>query len=169
MRSWKMVCGAAVAAALSFGCAAAQEWPTRPVTMLVAFAPGGPIDVLARVIQPYLSEALGQQVVIENQGGGGGSTSSLRVANAQPDGYLFTMGSIGTHAINQSMSKKPLYDSLKDFSPVTLVADAPQVLLVRKDLPANNLREFIAYAKVNQAKMQHGSGGTGTSSYMGCV
>jgi tripartite-type tricarboxylate transporter receptor subunit TctC len=164
-----MVFGAALASALSFGSAAAQDWPTRPVTMLVAFAPGGPIDVLARVIQPYLSEALGQQVVIENQGGGGGSTGSLRVANAQPDGYLFTMGSIGTHAINQSMSKRPLYDSLKDFSPVTLVADAPQVLLVRKDLPANNLREFIAYAKVNQAKMQHGSGGTGTSSHMGCV
>jgi len=141
----------------------------RPVTMVIAFAPGGPIDTLARNLQPYLSETLGQQVVIENVAGGGGATGSLRVANATADSHMFTLGSIGTHAIGQSMHKKPPYNAVTDFSPVMLVADAPQVLLVRKDLPANDLKEFQAYAKANQDKMQHGSGGAGTSSHIGCV
>jgi tripartite-type tricarboxylate transporter receptor subunit TctC len=149
--------------------ASAQDWPTRPVTMVVPFAAGGPIDTLGRLLQPYLNEALGQQVIIENQPGGGGMVGSLRVSQAAADSHMFVLGSIGTHAISQSMHKKPSYNSVTDFQPVTLVADAPLVLLVRKDLPANNLKEFIAYAKENQAKMQHGSGGTGTSSHVGCV
>ena len=82
---------------------------------------------------------------------------------------MFTLGSIGTHAIGQSMHTKPPYDAVNDFAPVMLVADAPQVVLARKDLPANNLKEFAAYAKANQDKMQHGSGGAGTSSHIGCV
>ena len=159
----------AVGTILHGGSADAQEWPTRPVTLVVAFSPGGPIDTLARILQPYLGEALGQQVIIENVTGGGGTTGSLRVANAAADSHMFTLGSIGTHAINQSMHKKPPYDALADFTPVMLVADAPQVLLVRKDLPANNLREFAAYARANADKMQHGSGGAGTSSHIGCV
>ena len=149
--------------------AGAQDWPTRPVTMVIAFAPGGPIDTLARNLQPYLSEALGQQVVIENVPGGGGAVGSLRVSNAAADSHMFTLGSIGTHAIGQSMHKKPPYNSVTDFAPVMLVADAPQVLLVRKDLPANDLKEFAAYARANHDKMQHGSGGAGTSSHIGCV
>ena len=149
--------------------AAGQDWPTRPVTMVVPFAAGGPIDTLGRVLQPYLSESLGQQVIIENQPGGGGMVGSLRVSQAAADSHMFVLGSIGTHAISQSMHKKPSYNSQTDFQPVTLVADAPLVLLVRKDLPANSLKEFMAYAKANQAKMQHGSGGTGTSSHVGCV
>ena len=162
---------AAIAGAAIFhgASAGAQEWPTRPVTLVVAFSPGGPIDTLARILQPYLGEALGQQVIIENVTGGGGTTGSLRVANAAVDSHMFTLGSIGTHAINQSMHKKPPYDALADFTPVMLVADAPKVLLVRKDLPANNLREFAAYARANADKMQHGSGGAGTSSHIGCV
>jgi tripartite-type tricarboxylate transporter receptor subunit TctC len=160
----------AVAVCMLTACgAAAQDWPVRPVTMVVAFSPGGPLDTLARVLQPHLSETLGQQVIVENVSGGGGTTGSLRVAHAPVDSHMFTLGSIGTHAINQSMHKKPPYDSLTDFAPVALVADAPQVLLVRKDLPASNLREFAAYAKANQDKMQHGSGGAGTSSHIGCV
>jgi tripartite-type tricarboxylate transporter receptor subunit TctC len=149
--------------------ATAEDWPTRPVTMLIAFAPGGPLDTLGRNLQPYLSEALGQQVVIENQPGGGGTVGSLRVANAAADSHIFTLGSIGTHAIGQSMRKDPPYNAATDFSPVMLVADAPQVVLARKDLPANNLKEFAEYAKANQDKMQHGSGGAGTSSHIGCV
>jgi tripartite-type tricarboxylate transporter receptor subunit TctC len=162
----------AVAAALAPGClgpAAAQEWPSRTMTILVAFAPGGPLDTLARNLQPYLAEALGQTVVVENVPGGGGTIGSLRVANAPPDSHVFTLGSIGTHAISQSMHKAPPYDALADFAPVMLVADAPQVLLARKDLPASTLRELAAYARINQAKMQHGSGGAGTSSHIGCV
>ncbi len=149
--------------------ATAEDWPTRPVTMLIAFAAGGPLDTLGRNLQPYLSEALGQQVIIENQPGGGGTVGSLRVSKADADSHMFTLGSIGTHAIGQSMRKNPPYDAAKDFSPVMLVVDAPQVLLARKDLPANNLKEFAAYAKANQSKMQHGSGGAGTSSHIGCV
>lgn len=151
------------------GQAPAQEWPSRTLTMVVAFAPGGPLDTLARNLQPYLGEALGQPVIIENVPGGGGTVGSLRVANAAADSHMFTLGSIGTHAISQSMYKTPPYNALADFAPVMLVADAPQVLLARQDLPTNNLRELAAYAKANHAKMQHGSGGAGTSSHIGCV
>ena len=163
------VLAAASFAVLGFSTAQAQDWPNRPVTMVIAFAPGGPLDTLARNLQPFLSEGLGQQVVIENVPGGGGTVGSLRVANAAADSHLFTLGSIGTHAIGQSMHKKPPYNSVTDFAPVMLVADAPQVVLARKDLPADNLKEFAAYARTNHDKMQHGSGGAGTSSHIGCV
>lgn len=149
--------------------AAAQDWPTRPVTLLVPFAAGGPIDTLSRNLQPYLIETLGQNVIIENMPGAGGTTGSLRVSKAPADSHMFVVGSIGTHAIGQSMRKDPPYNAVTDFSPVMLVADAPQVLLVRKDLPAKNLKEFAALLKADHAKMQHGSGGSGTSSHIGCV
>jgi tripartite-type tricarboxylate transporter receptor subunit TctC len=168
MRNVMLPSAAAILITLGGG-TLAQEWPTRTVTMVIAFAPGGPLDTLGRNLQPYLGEALGQQVIIENVPGGGGTTGSLRVANAAPDSHMFTLGSIGTHAIGQSMHTKPPYDAVNDFAPVMLVADAPQVVLARKDLPVTNLREFAAYAKVHQDKMQHGSGGAGTSSHIGCV
>ncbi len=160
----------ALAAALALTApATAQDWPTRPVTMVIAFSPGGPLDTLARNLQPYLTETLGQNIIIENVPGGGGAVGSLRVSNAAADSHMFTLGSIGTHAIGQSMHKKPPYNSVTDFAPVMLVADAPQVVLARKDLPANNLKELAIYARANQDKMQHGSGGAGTSSHIGCV
>ena len=147
---------------------AAQDWPTRPLTMVVPFSAGGPIDVLGRILQPHLSEVLGQQVIIENITGAGGMIGSLRVAQST-DNHQFVLGSIGTHALNQSLYKKPLYNVAADFAPVILVAEAPLVLIVRKDLPASNLKEFIAYAKANQSQMQFGSGGTGTSAHIGCM
>src|SRR5262245_53729779 len=172
MHSCKILLGLA-AAAMLLSEAAAQEsartWPTRNVTMVVAFAPGGPLDGLARNLQPYLSETLGHQVIIENVAGGGGTIGSLRVANADSDSHLILLGSVGTHAISQSMYASPPYNALTDFAPVILLADAPQMLLARKDFPASNLREFAAYAKTHQDKMQHGSGGAGTSSHVGCV
>jgi tripartite-type tricarboxylate transporter receptor subunit TctC len=168
MRSYRTMCHLVAAGMLWCSTAAAQDWPTRPLTMVVPFAAGGPVDVLGRILQPHLSEALGQQVIIENVSGAGGMVGSLRVSLAQ-DGHQFVLGSIGTHALNQSLYKKPLYNVVTDFSPVILIADAPLVLIVRKDLPANNLKEFIAYAKANQGKMQYGSGGTGTSAHIGCV
>ena len=164
-----MLAATAALATLAPWAAQAQEWPSRPVRMVIAFAPGGPLDTLARNLQPYLIETLGQQVIIENVPGGGGTVGSLRVSNAPADSHTFTLGSIGTHAIGQSMHKKPPYNAVTDFAPVMLVADAPQVVLARKDLPANNLKEFAEYAKANQDKMQHGSGGAGTSSHIGCV
>jgi tripartite-type tricarboxylate transporter receptor subunit TctC len=151
------------------GAAQAQDWPTRPLTMVVPFAAGGPIDVIARIVQRRLGEILGQQIVVENIGGGAGMTGSLRVAQASPDGYTFVLGSSGTHAINQSLYKKPLYNAATDFAPVILVAEAPLVLITRKDLPVNDLKEFIAYTKANQGKMQFGSAGAGTTTHIGGV
>jgi tripartite-type tricarboxylate transporter receptor subunit TctC len=162
----------AVAVLVSLTCVApalAQDWPTRPVTMVVPFAAGGPADTVGRILAPGLSELLGQQIIIENVGGSGGMTGAARVAKAAPDGYQFVLGNMGTHAANQTFYKAPLYNSASDFTPVMLVAQTPLVLLARKNLSADNLREFIAYAKANQATMQYGSGGTGSASHLACV
>jgi len=167
--SWRIV-AAVLGGTLSAATAAAQEmWPTRPVTMVVPFAAGGPVDTLGRVLASRLSEILGQQVVIENIGAAGGMTGTNKVKEAAPDGYTFVLGSIGTHTVNQLIAKKPLYDAARDFAPVILIVDVPLVLIARPDMPANNLKEFIAYAKANQTKMQYGSGGTGTSAHISCV
>jgi len=137
--------------------------------MVVPFAAGGPADTVARILAPGLSELLGQQVIIENVGGSGGMTGAARVAKAAPDGYQFVLGNVGTHAANQTFYKTPLYNAATDFAPVMLIAQTPLVLLARKDLLADNLREFIAYAKTNQASMQFGSGGAGSASHLACV
>jgi tripartite-type tricarboxylate transporter receptor subunit TctC len=149
--------------------ALAQDFPTRPVTMVIPFAAGGPTDVLGRVVGTRMGEILGQQVIIENAGGAGGQTGSKRVVDAPPDGYTFVLGTVGTHAQGQTLYKKPLYNSQTEFTPVALLADVPIVLIVRKDLPPNNFKEFVAYAKENHAKMQFGSAGAGSASHLGCV
>jgi tripartite-type tricarboxylate transporter receptor subunit TctC len=149
--------------------AGAQDWPTRPLTMVVPFAAGGPMDTVARVLQSGLSEVLQHQVIIENIGGAGGMTGSVRIAKAAPDGYQFALGNVGTHAVSQTLSKKPLYNSMTDFTPVVLIADLSLVLVVRKELPAGNLPEFIAYAKANQNKMQFASAGAGSATHLGCA
>jgi tripartite-type tricarboxylate transporter receptor subunit TctC len=151
------------------GSAGAQQWPTRPVTMIVPFAAGGPQDTINRVVAQRLSEILGQQIIIENIGGAGGMTGSKRVADAAADGYTFGVGSVGTHAQNQSLYKRPAYNSLTDFTHVALMAETPIALTVRKDLPANNFKEFVAYAKENHGKMQFGSAGPGSATHLGCV
>ena len=137
--------------------------------MVVPFAAGGPVDLLGRIIGQYLSTELGSPVVIENVPGAGGMPGSQRVARASPDGYTFLLGSIGTHALNQSLYKHPLYDAATDFAPVALIAQVPLVLVTRKDFPAENLAQFIAYAKAEQAHLQFGSAGAGTSTHIGCV
>ena len=137
--------------------------------MVVPFAAGGPMDVVGRILAPRLTELLGQQVIIENVGGAGGMTGAARVAKAAPDGYKFVLGSVGTHAPNQTLYKKPLYNAATDFAPVALVAELPLVLVARKDLPAGNLPEFIAYAKANQDKMQYGSAGAGSATHLACA
>jgi tripartite-type tricarboxylate transporter receptor subunit TctC len=151
------------------GAAAAQNWPTHPITMVIPFAPGGAVDVMGRILAPRLGEVLGQQVIIENVAGAGGMSGAYRVAKATPDGYEVVLGSVGTHAQSQSLYKKPLYNAATDFAPVALIAELPLVMVARKSLPADNLQEFIAYAKVNQAKMQFGSAGTGSADHLGCV
>ena len=147
----------------------AQTYPARPMTMIIPFAAGGPTDVLGRIMGQRMSEILGQQVVVENVGGAGGMTGSKLVADAAPDGYAFVLGTVGTHAQSQTMYKKPLYHAATDFTPVALIAEVPIVLITRKDLPVNNLQQFISYAKANQTKMQYGSAGAGSATHLGCV
>jgi tripartite-type tricarboxylate transporter receptor subunit TctC len=137
--------------------------------MVVTFAAGSSDDVLGRILSPRMSELLGQQVIIENIGGAGGMNGVNRVAKGAPDGYQFVIGGIGTFAANQTLYKSPLYNAATDFAPVALIAEQAEVLTVRKDLPANNLREFIAYAKANQARMQYGTAGAGSSSHLACL
>src|SRR5262247_504713 len=147
----------------------AQNWPTRPVTMVVPYPAGAGVDVLGRILSPRLSEQLGQQVIVENIGGTGGMAGAARVARAVPDGYTFVLGNTGTHAQNQTLYKSPLYNAASDFSPVVLIAETPQVLVARRDLPAGQLRDFIAHAKVNQSKMTFGSAGAGSPGHLTCA
>src|SRR5687767_956367 len=133
---WRVMLGAFASMLLFPANLNAQNWPTRPVTMVVPFAAGGPMDTVGRIMAPRLSELLAQQVIIENIGGGGGMTGSARVAKAPPDGYQFVLGNVGTHAVSQTLSKNPLYNSRTDFTPVALIAELSLVLVTRKDLPA---------------------------------
>jgi tripartite-type tricarboxylate transporter receptor subunit TctC len=151
------------------GVAGAQDYPNHPMTMIIPFAAGGPTDVLGRVMGQRMGEILGQTMVIENVGGAGGMLGSARVQQAAPDGYTIGLGTVGTHAQNQSLYKKPLYQAATDFTPVALIAEIPLVLIARKDLPVNNLQEFVTYAKANQDKMQFGSAGAGAATHLGCV
>jgi tripartite-type tricarboxylate transporter receptor subunit TctC len=161
---------AAVAGLFAFGGSAfAQNFPNRPVTLIVPFAAGGPTDVLGRIVGARMSEVLGQQVVIENPAGAGGQTGSKRVADARPDGYTIGIGTVGSHAQGQTLYKRPLYNSQTDFQPVALLAQVPILLTVRKDLPPKNLQEFVAYTKANQGKMQFASAGAGSATHLGCV
>ena len=148
--------------------AAAESWPTRPLTMVVPFAAGGGTDVMGRIVGRRLSEVLGQQVIIENVGGAGGMAGSARVAKAAPDGYTFVLGS-RADAINQTLYKSPLYNLATDLAPVVLIADQPTVLVARKDLPVENLQQFITYARKSQVIMQYGSAGAGSTGHVDCA
>ena len=149
--------------------AAAQDWPTRPVTMVVTFAAGTAGDVVGRILSGPLGEALGATVIVDNVPGGGGITGSNRVAKAAPDGYQFLVGTVGTHAIAPTLYKNPPYNAVADFAPVGLLLEQPMVLLARKDLPAATLDEFASYTKIHQGTMQYGSGGTGTANHLACA
>jgi tripartite-type tricarboxylate transporter receptor subunit TctC len=149
--------------------AQAEEWPSRPLTMINPFAAGGPNDVLARLFAQRMGEILGQTILIENVGGAGGMTGAARVAKAAPDGYTFLQGTVGTQAQNQTLFKKPAYNATTDFAPVALIVEAPLVLVARKDMPVKNMKEFVAYAKANKEKMQYASAGTGSAIHLGCA
>src|SRR3569833_174172 len=169
-RMKRTILGLALVAAMAVsGSAGAQDFPTRPMTKVIPFAAGGPTDLLGRVVAAKMGEILKQNVIVENVGGAGGQTGSKRVAEAKPDGYTFVLGTVGTHAQSQTLYAHPLYNASTDFVPVGLIAEVPIVLITRKDLPANNLKEFVAYAKANEAKMQFGSAGAGSATHLGCV
>jgi tripartite-type tricarboxylate transporter receptor subunit TctC len=154
---------------LGIGAAPAQEWPSRPMTLVVPFAAGGGVDLSARIQAQRMSELLGQTIIVENVGAAAGMAGGQRVAKAPPDGYTFLIGNTGTHAFNQSLYKKPLYNAVEEFTPVGLVSESPRILLARNDLPAKNLGEFIAYVKANQKTMQFGSAGVGSGTHLPCV
>jgi tripartite-type tricarboxylate transporter receptor subunit TctC len=137
--------------------------------MVVPFAAGSGSDILGRIIGPRLGENLGATVIVENVGGAGGMIGAARVAKAAPDGYQLLLATAGTQAMNQTLYKKPLYNSATDFAPVALVASTPILLVTRKDLPADDLPAFIAYAKAHQTTMQYGSPGAGSASHLACV
>jgi tripartite-type tricarboxylate transporter receptor subunit TctC len=158
----------AVAFSVAFAAsAAAQDWPARPVTMIVPYAAGGPVDTVGRIMAQGLSEALGQQVVIENVGGAGGMTGANRVAKAAPDGYTFLLGGSATMTTVPALNgKKTPYNPLTDFEHVVQFADSARVLITRKDFPANTLKEFVAYTKQNAGKLQYGSSGAGGGAHI---
>src|SRR6478735_7551727 len=159
---------ASILAALTAS-ATAQDWPARPITLVVPFAPGGGVDSSARLQAAVMSEILGQTIVIENVGAAAGTVGSGRVAKAAADGYTFLIGNSGTHVYSQSLYKKKPYDSVADFEPIAIVTESPRLLVARKGLPVNNLQELIAYMKANQAKMQYGSAGVGSGTHLPCA
>jgi tripartite-type tricarboxylate transporter receptor subunit TctC len=166
----KTIIAAALSGLLALtGAARAQNFPDHPVTMVIPFAAGGPQDTIGRVVAQRMGELLKQTVIVENVGGAGGMTGSKRVADAKPDGYTMVLGSVGTHAQNQTLYKRPLYNVVTDFTPVAFLAETPIAIITRPDLPVNNLKEFIAYAKANQTKMQFGSAGAGSATHLACV
>lgn len=152
----------AIAALALAGPAGAQDWPNRPVTVVVPYAAGGPVDTIARIMAVRLSELLGQQIIVENVGGAGGMTGAARVAKAAPDGYTAVLSGSAVLVTVPLLYKRPPYDPRTDFEHAALFSDSPRVLIVRKDLPVNNLREFVTYAKANQRMMQYGSAGGGS-------
>src|SRR5258707_6654983 len=149
--------------------AEAQNYPARQVTVIVPFAAGGPADISGRIAADIFQRHLGQQFVVENVGGAGGTTGSLRAARATPDGTTLVMGHMGTHAAAPALYPNLGYDPEKDFEPIGLIAVQPELLAVRKDFPANNLKEFVAYAKANESKLNMGHAGVGSVSYVGCL
>src|SRR5215204_2128000 len=149
--------------------AEAQDYPSRTVTVIVPFAAGGPADITGRIVADIFSRHLGQRFVVENVGGAGGTTGTLRAARAPADGYTIISGHLGTNALAPAFYPNLGYDPQKDFAPIGLTTEFPELLVVRKDFPANSLKEFVAYAKANSDKLNGGHAGLGSVSYIGCL
>jgi tripartite-type tricarboxylate transporter receptor subunit TctC len=169
IRSTKLLAFAVIALSGMPLVAHAQSYPTRPITVVVPFPAGGPSDVVARIVTEHMGHTLGQQMVIENVGGAGGTLGSARVAAAHPDGYTLLAGSMGSHVAAPVLTPNIKYDSERDFQPIGLTAHAPAVIVARKDFPAMNLSEFVAYLKQNGDKVKQAHGGIGASSHMACL
>jgi tripartite-type tricarboxylate transporter receptor subunit TctC len=146
----------------------AEGYPTRPVTVIVPFPAGGASDVVARIVAQHMSKTLGEQLVIENVGGAGGTIGSGRVAAAHPDGYTLLAGSMGSHVAAPILTPGIKY-SPSDFVPIGFTAGSPAIVVARKDFPANDLKEFIAYLKQRPGQVKQAHGGIGASSHMACL
>lgn len=164
----KLFVTVAAAAGLLAG-AAQAAYPERPITMIVPFAAGGPTDVVARIVSEHMSKTLGQQIVVENVAGAGGTTGITRGAQAQPDGYTIMMGHMGTHGAAPALYPNLKYDPAKDFAPIGLAAGTPILIVTKKDFPAKDLKEFVAYMKTNSDKANEAHAGVGSVSHTTCT
>jgi tripartite-type tricarboxylate transporter receptor subunit TctC len=154
---------------LSATSVSAQNYPTRPVTIIVPFAAGGPTDIVARIVGEYFSKTLGQQFIVENIAGAGGTTGITRGAQAKPDGYTIMMGHMGTHGAAPALYPNLRYDPTKDFEPIGMVAGTPILIVARKDFPAKDLKEFIAKSKDTSTRLSQAHAGVGSVSFTTCT
>lgn len=164
-----LLCVAALGLMAAPPTASAQSYPSKPITVVVPFPAGGPSDVVARIVTEHMSRTLGQSMPIENVGGAGGTLGSARVAAAEPDGYTLLAGSMGSHVAAPVLTPNLRYDAAKDFVAVGITAHAPAAIVAKKDFPAKNLKEFVAYLKTNGDKVKQAHGGIGSSSHMACL
>ena len=149
--------------------ASAQTYPSRTITMIVPYPAGGPSDVVARLMADGMSKQLGESIIIENVGGAGGTLGTARAAAANPDGYTLLGASMGSHVAAPAFYPNLKYDSTKNFEPIGLASNAPAAIVARRDIPANNLKEFIDYVKKNSDNVMQAHGGIGSSSHMACL
>jgi tripartite-type tricarboxylate transporter receptor subunit TctC len=149
--------------------ARAEDYPSRAITMIVPYPPGGASDVVARIVADGMSKALGHTIVIENVGGAGGTIGTARVAEAAPDGYTLLGASMGSHVSAPALYPNLRYDSTKDFAPIGVTANAPAAIVARKDFPAGNFKDFVAYVRANGESVKQAHGGVGASSHMACL
>ena len=153
-------------ALLGASIAQAQSWPTKPIRLVVPFAPGGSSSIIARAFAAEMEKGLGQPIVIDNKGGGGGNVAMAEVAHAEPDGYTLIIGHIGTLAVNPFMYERLPFDTNRDFTAVSLFAKVPQIFVVHAGVPAKDLREFVALAKSEPGKLYYGSAGNGSAGHL---
>src|SRR5258707_15138890 len=149
--------------------AAADAYPLKPIRIVIGFSPGGYIDLTSRLVAGPLSAALGQQVVVDNRSGAGGVVGTEIAARSAPDGYTLTIGSIGPHAINQTLYRKLPYNVVKDFQPIARLSDAPNILAVHPSFPAKSVKELLALAKARPGQVMYASAGAGTSTHIAAV
>jgi tripartite-type tricarboxylate transporter receptor subunit TctC len=169
MRRWSKIfalSALAVLGTLATAPSRAQDYPTRPITLVVPFPPGGSTTIVARTLSDKLAELLGQQIIIDNRGGAGGTIGTRSVAKAEPDGYTIALGYTGTLAIGPNLYANAGYDPRKDFAPIGRIGTAPNTLVVNPAFPAKTVAELVAYAKANPGKVNYGSAGVGTVSHV---
>lgn len=159
----------AAVAAIAATAASAEGYPSRPVTMIVPFAAGGPTDIVARIVSDHMTRTLGQQIVIENVGGAGGTVGTTRAAQAQPDGYTIMMGHMGTHGAAPALYPNLKYDPAKSFAPIGLAAGTPILIVTRKNFPASDLKGFLEEVKTNGTKLNEANAGVGSVSHTTCT
>lgn len=160
---------ALAATAMMAGAAQAQSYPNRPISMIVPFAAGGPTDIIARIVGEHMSKTLGQQIVVENVAGAGGTTGITRAAQSKNDGYTIMMGHMGTHGAAPALYANLKYDPTKDFEPIGMAAGTPILIVAKKNFPAKDLKEMVAYLKANPDKVNQAHAGIGAVSHMTCI